>query len=77
MLKLIYIAKRKPGYSFDGATGEYDAVACFMICEELFSAMTEDDAAGAAKMAADELETFASIAWTKTQIDLAELATTA
>jgi len=95
MLKLIYLAQRKPGFSFDefvcrwrqhGALGmslplwrfalgyvqaepikpspfgaasdEYDAVCCYMVQDEMFSSMTEEDLPGAAAMAADELETF-------------------
>jgi len=97
MLKLIYLARRKPGFSFDefvrrwrrhgalgmeqamwrfavgyvqaepirpvpipGASEEYDAIACFMVRDEMFSAMTEEDAVGSARMAADELETFSA-----------------
>jgi len=95
MLKLIYLAKRKPGFTFDqfvcrwrkhgalgmslsnwryalgyvqaepifptpitGASEELDAVACFMIRDEMFAEMTEEDMAGAGTMAMDELETF-------------------
>ncbi len=95
MMKLIYLAKRKPGFTFDefvcrwrrhgalcmaqplwrfalgyvqaepilpppitGASGDYDAVACYMVRDEMFTGMTEDDMPGAMKMAEDELETF-------------------
>lgn len=97
MLKLIYLARRKPGFTFDefvrrwrkhgalgmeqpiwrqalgyvqaepirpapvaGASEAFDAVACFMVRDEMFSEMNEDDAAGSAKMAEDELETFSA-----------------
>lgn len=97
MLKLIYLANRKPGFSFDefvcrwrkhGALGmsqplwrfalgyvqaepilpspipgtaeEFDAVACYMVRDEMFSEMDEDDIPGAMAMAGDELETFSS-----------------
>jgi len=40
------------------ASEEFDAVACFMTRDDMFGDMTEEDAAGSAKMAADELETF-------------------
>ena len=97
MLKLIYLARRKPGYTFDefvrrwrkhgalameqtiwrhalgyvqaepirpppvtGASEKFDAVACFMIREEMFSEMTEEDTAGAMRLAEDELETFSA-----------------
>jgi len=97
MLKLIYLARRKPGYSFDqfvrrwrrhgalgmaqpfwrhalgyvqaepirpvpvpGASADYDAVACYMIDDDMFADMTGEDIAGAARMAEDELETFAA-----------------
>jgi hypothetical protein len=97
MLKLIYLARRKPGFTFDefirrwrmhgargmaqpiwrhalgyvqaepirpapiaGASEAYDAVACFMVRDEMFAEFTEQDAAGSAVMAADELETFAA-----------------
>lgn len=96
MLKMIYLAKRKPGFSFDGfirrwrqhgalgmsqpiwryalgyvqaepvipapikgASEDYDAIACFMMQDEMFSGMTEEDMAGAVIMAEDELKTFA------------------
>ena len=97
MLKLIYLAKRKPGFTFDefvrrwrmhGATAmatplwrhalgyvqaeplrpspvaetsdEYDAVACYMITDRMFSGMSEEDMAAALKIAEDELETFSA-----------------
>lgn len=97
MLKLIYLARRKPGFTPDefvrrwrkhgalgmeqdlwrhaigyvqaepirpipisGASDEFDAVACFMLREAMFSERTDDDNAGAAIMAQDELETFAA-----------------
>lgn len=97
MLKLVYLAKRKPGFGFDafvrrwrmhgargmeqaiwrnalgyvqaepirpvpiaGASEEYDAVACFMLRDETFAEMREEDAAGSRVMAADELETFSA-----------------
>jgi hypothetical protein len=97
MLKLIYLARRKPGFSFDdfvrrwrmhgargmeqplwrhalgyvqaepirpaplpGASEDFDAIACFMIRDEMFAAMTEEDVAGSRVIAADELETFAA-----------------
>lgn len=97
MLKLIYLAKRKPGFTFDdfvrrwrmhgargmeqpmwrhalgyvqaepirpvpiaGASEEFDAVACFMLRDETFAEMGEEDAAGAKTMAEDELETFSA-----------------
>lgn len=96
MLKLIYLARRKPGFTFDefvcrwrkhgtlgmslplwrfalgyvqaepilpapipGTTEEFDAVACYMVRDDMFSAMGEDDVPGAIAMAEDELETFA------------------
>lgn len=96
MLKLIYLAKRKPGFSHDqfvrrwrmhgalgmqqsiwrhalgyvqsepirpspvpGASEEYDAVACLMVGDAMFSDRTEQDAEAGQRMAADELETFA------------------
>ena len=95
MLKLIYLARRKPELGFDqficrwrqhGALGmqqsfwrhalgyvqaepilpapiagvaeTFDAVAYFILRDEMFDQMTEDDIAGSARMAADELETF-------------------
>jgi len=97
MLKLIYLARRKPGFTFDefvrrwrkhgalamaqpiwrhavgyvqaepirpaplaGASEEFDAVACFMIRDEMYSEMNEEDMAGATLIAADELETFSA-----------------
>lgn len=97
MLKLIYLAKRKPGFSHDefvrrwrkhgalgmeqavwrhalgyvqsepirpipvpGASGEFDAVARFMVRDEMFTGRSEEDAAGGERMARDELETFAA-----------------
>ncbi len=95
MIKLIYLAKRKTGFTFDefvrrwrmhGATGmdtpfwrhvlgyvqaepilpaaiegaseEFDAVACLITRDDAFAAMDEADMEGAMRMAADELETF-------------------
>jgi hypothetical protein len=95
MLKLIYLARRKPGFTVDefvrrwrkhgalgmeqaiwrhaigyvqaepirpapieGASEEFDAVACFMVREEMFTHRTEEDAASGETMAKDELETF-------------------
>mgnify|MGYP001820140846 CR=1 FL=1 len=95
MIKLIYLAKRKPGFTFDefvrrwrmhgalgmsqplwrfalayvqaesiipapisGASEEYDAVACYMMQDAMFTSMTEEDFPGAMAMADDELETF-------------------
>ena len=95
MLKLIYLARRKPGFSFDefvcrwrqhgalgmaqplwrfalayvqaepikpapiaGASDDYDAVACYMVTDDMFNSMTDDDMPGAIAMAQDELETF-------------------
>ncbi|MEZ5569890.1 MAG: hypothetical protein R3E54_16390 [Halioglobus sp.] len=95
MLKLIYLARRRPGFTFDefvrrwrrhGALGmqqtfwrhalayvqaepvrlpavadaaaEFDAVACFITDDDMFTDMDDDDIAGSASMAADELETF-------------------
>jgi hypothetical protein len=97
MLKLIYLADRKPGFSFDefvcrwrkhgalgmaqplwryalayvqaepvkpapiaGCNDEYDAIACFVVADEMFEGMTEQDVAGAMAMAEDELETFST-----------------
>lgn len=97
MLKLIYLAKRKPGFTVDefvrrwrkhgalgmeqplwrftlgyvqaepirpapipGTSKEHDAIACLMTSDEMFNAMTEEDMAGSARMAADELETFSA-----------------
>jgi len=97
VLKLVYLAKRKPEFSFDdfvrrwrrhgalgmqqplwrhalgyvqaepirpaplaGASEEFDAIACFMVRDEMFAAFTEEDGAGAAVMAADELQTFSA-----------------
>lgn len=97
MLKLIYLARRRPGFSFDdfvrrwrmhgargmeqpfwrhalgyvqaepirpaplaGASEEFDAVACFMLRDETFAEMREEDVPGARTMAEDELETFAA-----------------
>lgn len=96
MLKLIYLAKRKPGFTVDefvcrwrrhgalgmslplwrfalgyvqaeplrpapiaGASDAFDAVACYMVSDDMFTAMGEADMPGAQQMAADELETFA------------------
>jgi len=96
MMKLIYLAKRKPGFTFDafvcrwrkhgalgmslplwrfalayvqaepikpapiaGTSDEYDAVACYMVRDDMFTSMTEEDFPGAMAMAEDELETFA------------------
>ncbi|PLW81272.1 hypothetical protein CWI75_16735 [Kineobactrum sediminis] len=96
MLKMIYLAKRKPGFSFDGfvrrwrkhgalaieqplwrqtlgyvqaepirpqpfvgASEDYDAIACYMVRDGLFTEMTEEDATSSAIMAEDELKTFA------------------
>lgn len=95
MIKLIYLAKRKPGFTFDefvcrwrqhgalgmsqplwrfalgyvqaepikptpiaGASDDYDAVACYMVTDDMFTRMTDDDLPGAMAMAEDELETF-------------------
>lgn len=97
MIKLIYLAKRKPGFTPDeftrrwrmhgargmsvsmwrhavgyvqaepirpapiaGGSEEYDAVACYMVRDEAFTAppILPDDADANAMMAADELETF-------------------
>jgi len=95
MLKLIYLAKRKPGFTADefvcrwrkhgalgmaqplwrfalgyvqaepirpaplpGASEEFDAVACYMVDDAMFSGMTDEDMPGAMKMVEDELETF-------------------
>lgn len=97
MLKLIYLARRKPGFTFDefvrrwrmhGATAmatplwryalgyvqaepirpspvadtseEFDAIACYMVTDGMFSGMTDEDTAPAAKIAEDELETFSA-----------------
>lgn len=97
MLKLIYLAKRKPGFTFDeficrwrmhgargmeqpiwrqaiayvqaepiqpapiaGASEEYDAIACYMVRDEIFAEMTEADKASSAFMAKDEAETFSA-----------------
>mgnify|MGYP001816538875 CR=1 FL=1 len=97
MLKLIYLARRKPGFTFDefvrrwrkhgalgmelsiwrhavgyvqaepirpapipGASEEFDAVACFMVHDEMFTDRTEEDVAASRKMAEDELETFSA-----------------
>lgn len=97
MLKLIYLAKRRPGFTFDefvcrwrqhgalamaqplwrfslgyvqaepikpapvtGVADEYDAVACYMVQDDMFSSMNEQDVAGAMRMAEDELETFSA-----------------
>jgi len=97
MLKLIYLARRKPGLTFDEfvrrwrrhgalamaqplwrfslayvqaepirpapvplASQEYDAVACYMVRDDMFSSMDEDDLPGALAMAEDELETFSA-----------------
>jgi len=97
MLKLIYLARRKPDFTFDefvcrwrmhgalamskplwrfavgyvqaepirpapiaGASEEYDAVACYMVRDEMFKEMGPDDGPGAMAMAADELETFSA-----------------
>ena len=96
MLKMIYLARRKPGFSLDdfirrwrkhgalgmeqplwrqavgyvqaepirpvpirGASEDFDAVACFIVRDEMFSEMDDNDVAGAAIMAEDELLTFA------------------
>lgn len=95
MLKLIYLAKRKPGLTFDefvcrwrkhgalgmslplwrfalgyvqaepirpaplaGASDAFDAIACYMVADSMFTDMTDDDMPGALAMAEDELETF-------------------
>ncbi len=95
MMKLIYLARRKPGFTFDefvcrwrqhgalgmsqplwrfalgyvqaepikpapiaGASDDYDAVACYMVTDDMFASMTDDDMPGAMAMAQDELETF-------------------
>ena len=95
MLKLIYLAKRKPGFGFDdfvrrwrmhgargmegsfwrhaigyvqaepirpapldGATDEFDAVACMMVNDDAFAEPPNMDEAMA--MAKDELETFSA-----------------
>jgi len=96
MLKLIYLARRKPGLSVDrfvcrwrmhgarameqalwrhalgyvqaepirpapdGASEEFDAVACYMVRDGMFAEMDERDAPGAMLLAADELETFSA-----------------
>lgn len=97
MLKLIYLAKRKPGFTFDdfvrrwrmhgarameqplwrhaigyvqvepirpapiaGGSEEFDAIACFMVRDNMFAEMDEGDVEGARRMAEDELETFAA-----------------
>lgn len=96
MNKLIYLAKRKPGFSFDefirrwrkhgalgmeqslwrnaigyvqaepihpvplGASGDFDAVACYMITDNAFADMTEADMGGAMLLAEDELKTFST-----------------
>lgn len=97
MLKMIYLAKRKPGFSFDGfvrrwrkhgalaieqplwrqtlgyvqaepirpqpvpgASEDYDAVACYIVRDGLFTEMTDEDTASSAIMAEDELKTFAA-----------------
>lgn len=97
MLKLIYLASRKPGFTSDefvrrwrmhgakgmavplwrfalgyvqaepirpapiaGAAEEFDAVGCYMVADDMFTKMTEDDFAGAQMMAQDELETFSA-----------------
>lgn len=43
-----------------GASAEYDAIACYMVRDEMFAEMGEADGAGAQLMAADELETFSA-----------------
>ncbi len=95
MLKLIYLARRKPGFTqdefvrrwrrhgalgmsqpfwrfalgyvqaepirpapSDGVSEDYDAVACYMVRDEMFTGMTDEDMPGAMAMAEDELETF-------------------
>jgi hypothetical protein len=97
MLKLIYLARRKPGFTFDefirrwrmhgatamatplwryalgyvqaepilpspvpGASDAFDAIACYMVADGMFTGMTEEDMAPAAKIAEDELETFSA-----------------
>jgi hypothetical protein len=97
MLKLIYLATRKPGFTFDefirrwrmhgatamatplwryalgyvqaepihpspvaGASEAFDAIACYMVADGMFSGLTEEDMAPAAKIAEDELETFSA-----------------
>lgn len=97
MLKLMYLAKRKPGFTTDqfvcrwrmhgatamaqplwrhtlgyvqaepirpapiaGASEEFDAVASFIIRDEMYANMTEEDIAGAMKIAEDELQTFSA-----------------
>lgn len=97
MQKLIYLARRKPGFTTDefvcrwrrhgalgmaqplwrfalgyvqsepirpaaipGASEDYDAIACFMIRDEMFDQMNDADMAGAIAMAEDELETFSA-----------------
>lgn len=97
MLKLIYLARRKPGFTFDefvcrwrqhgafamaspiwrhavgyvqaepirpapipGASEEFDAVACYMIREAMFSDRTDADAIAGEQIARDELETFSA-----------------
>jgi len=95
MLKLIYLARRKPGFTVDefvrrwrrhgalgmsqplwrfalgyvqaepirpapipGASEDSDAIACYMVSDDMFTGMTEDDIPGAMAMAEDELQTF-------------------
>jgi hypothetical protein len=41
-----------------GASDDYDAVACYMVTDDMFTRMTDDDMPGAMAMAQDELETF-------------------
>jgi hypothetical protein len=97
MLKLIYLAKRKVGFTPDefvrrwrmhgakgmalplwrfalgyvqaepirpapvaSASAEFDAVGYYMVREDMFTGMGEDDFAGSVQMAADELETFSA-----------------
>lgn len=97
MLKLMYLARRRPGFTVDefvrrwrrhgalgmqqplwrfalgyvqsepirpaplaGASQQYDAVASYMVSDDMFSSMTAEDIEGATAMAADELETFAA-----------------
>ncbi len=96
MRKLIYLANRKPGFTFDefvrrwrmhgarameqslwrhalgyvqaepvrpaplGTSDEFDAVACYMVRDDMFAAMNDEDVVGAQRMAEDELETFSA-----------------
>ena len=42
-----------------GASDAFDAIACYMVTDDMFTRMTEADMPGALAMAEDELETFA------------------